>query len=381
MTLKITPENKTIKYGDDLNGITYLYQFDTAGIVAPHLLEEVKALHSRYLADNGLMVINGFQNINKQISPFDLTNMGAMVSFQSLINARKFVVENGQLRALVNDINVSQIGDQRFIVDVSAESFLNYRTDSAKTQMITAAQSQHARGLLNLKVLTNGSAEAAVPGGDLTPMVNGQLLSMVNGQLRALVNGQLRALVNGVLVDASDITFQNGQLRALVNGVWTVVPNGQLRALVNGQEVTVDLSVVNGQLRALVNGEEMTLVNGQLRALVNGQELTLVNGQLRALVNAPLTPLVNGELLAIVNGTLQPALDGQLVAIVNGLIMVLIDDTLQVAEDLSLVNGQLRAIVNGQLRALVNGQLRALVNGQEVAYVNGQLRALVNGQL
>ncbi|MHA4843962.1 MBG domain-containing protein [Flavitalea antarctica] len=404
MTLKITPESKTIKYGDDLNGITYTYQFDTAGVVAPHLLEEVKALHTKYLAANGLIVLNGFSSINSQIAPFDLTNIGAMASFQSVLNARKFTTENGQLKAPPTAIDIAQIGEQRFIVDVSAQSLLNYRSDPAKSMMVQASPNLNARAFLNLKVLTNGSAESAVPGEDFVPMVNGQLLAMVNGQLRALVNGQLRALVNNVWVDASDITFVNGHLRALVNGIWTVIPNGQLRALVNGQEITVELSLLNGQLRALVNGQEMTLENGELTVNVSGQQFTLANGQLRALVNAPLTPLVNGRLLAIVNGELQPALDGQLVAIINGLLLVLVDDTLQVAEDLSIVNGQLRALVNGQLRALVNGQLRALVNGvlvdvpttsfslvngqlralvngQEVAYVNGQLRALVNGQL
>jgi cytoskeletal protein CcmA (bactofilin family) len=404
MTLKITAEDKIIKYGDDLNGINYKYELDQNGVNSPELLEEVKSLHRKYLADNGLIVLNGFREVNTQVAPLDLTNVSAMASFQSVLNARKFVVENGQLRALVNNLDISQIGEQRFIVDVSAQSLLNYISDSATAMMVQAAPNLHARGLLNLKVLTNGSAEAAVPGGDLQPMVNGQLLAMVNGQLRALVNGQLRALVNNVLVDVYDITFLNGQLRALVNGIWEVVPNGQLRALVNGQEVTVDLSLVNGQLRALVNGQEMTLVNGELQAQVNGQLFSLVNGQLRALVNAPLTPLANNHLLTIVNGELQPAVDGQLVGIVNGLLMVLENGELEVAEDLSIVNGQLRALVNGQLRALVNGQLRALVNGvltnvpttsfslvngqlralvngQEVAYVNGQLLALVNGQL
>ena len=55
-----------------------------------------------------------------------------MASFQSVLNARKFVVENGQLRPLGN-ISISQIGEQRFIVDVSAQSLLNYKTDTAQS--------------------------------------------------------------------------------------------------------------------------------------------------------------------------------------------------------------------------------------------------------
>ena len=303
MTLKITPHTKTIKYGDDLTGITYLYELDQSGVNSPTLLEEVKSLHTKYLADNGLVVINGY---NSQNPPIDLTNMSVMASFQSVRNGRNFVVENGQLKALVNN-DPSQIGKQRFIVDVSAQSLQNYQLDPSQSTMVDASANANARALLNIKALTNGSAKAAVPGGQLQPMVNGQLVAMVNGQLQALVNGQLKALVNNILVDATDIAFQNGQLRALVNGIWEVIPNGQLLAIVNGQQVTVDLSVVNGQLQAIVNGQAMTLNGqGELEATVNGQLLAIVNGQLKALVNGQLTPLVNGQLMAIVNGQLQP---------------------------------------------------------------------------
>ncbi|MEP7110456.1 MAG: S8 family serine peptidase [Ferruginibacter sp.] len=385
MTLKITPNTKVIKYGDDLNGITYTYELDQSGVNSPGLLEEVKSLHTKYLADNGLVVINGLNNQNPAI---DLTNMSVMASFQSVLNARKFIVQNGQLKALVNNLNPSQIGDQRFIVDVSAQSLQNYQSDPSQSTMVGALANANARAFLNIKALTNGSAKAAVPGGEFQPMVNGQLLAMVNGQLQALVNGQLKALVNGIFTDAQDMAFQNGQLLALVNGIWAAVTNGQLLAIVNGQQVTVDLSVLNGQLQALVNNEPMVLVNGQLQALVNGQLLALVNGQLKALVNGQLTPLVNGQLMAIVNGQLQPLLNGQLVAIVNGQLMVLENGELEIAQDLQLSNGQLKALVNGQLKALVNGQLKALVNGvvtdvptTSFNLVNGQLQALVNGQL
>jgi hypothetical protein len=401
MTLKITPVTKIIKYGDDLSGITYSYEFDQNGVVSPHLLEEVKSLHKKYLADNGLVVVNGFNNQNSAI---DLTNMSVLTSFQSVLNARKFIVENGQLKALTTSLDPSQIGEQRFIIDVSAQSLQNYELDPAQSTMVDASATTNARAFLSIKALTSGSAKAAVPGGELQPMVNGQLLAMVNGQLQALVNGQLKALVNGVYVDATDMTFQNGQLLALINGVWTPVTNGQLLAIVNGQQVTVELSILNGQLQAIVNGEVMTLVNGQLQAIVNGQLLAIVNGQLQALVNGQLTPLVNGQLMAIVNGELQPILNGQLLAIVNGQLMALVNGELEIVQDLSLLDGQLQAFVNGQLQALVNGQLKAMVNGvvtdvpttsfnlvngqlqavvngQLVAYVNGQLLALVNGQL
>jgi hypothetical protein len=388
MPLKITPQNKTLKYGDDISGITYTYQFDTSGVVSPNLLEEVKSLHKTYLADNGLIVLNGFSSQNPPITPADLDTMGAMASFQSVLNARKFVVVDGELRPLSGNLSASQIANQRFFVDVSAQSLQNYKLNHAQSTMVEALPGAHARAILDVKSLTTGNARAAVPGGALQPMVNGQLLAMVNGQLQALVNGQLQALVNGQNVSASDISFQNGQLLALVNGIWYSVPSGQISTTINGQQVTVDLSVSNGQLQALVNGSPMQLVNGQLQALVNGQLLALVNGQLQALVNAPLMPVVNGQLMALVNGQLQALVNGQLVALVNGQLMVLNDGELEAVQDLILSNGQLQALVNGQLQALVNGQLKAMVNGvvtdvptSDVNLVNGQLQALVNGQL
>ncbi|MGI8582580.1 MAG: MBG domain-containing protein [Chitinophagaceae bacterium] len=387
MPLKITPNNKTVKYGDDLGEISYTYQLDPSTQTSATLADEVKTLHKKYLAGNGLIVLNG-PNQNPSFSLSDLANMSTMASFQSVRNARKFVQENGQLKPLIDNINPTLIGNQRFFVDVSFQSLQNYKLDSAKSPLVQPGLSLSARGFLNIKALVNGNAKASLPNGQLQAMVNGQLMAMVNGQLQALVNGQLQALVNDFYVNAEDIVFQNGQLLALINGAWTVITNGQLQALVNGQEVTVQLSVTNGQLQAVVNGQLMALVNGQLQAVVNGQLLAVVNGQLQAFVNSQLMPIVNGQLQAMVNGQLQAMVNGQLLALVNGQLMVLVNGQLEFVQGLSLVNGQLQAIVNGQLQALVNGQLQAMVNGivtniptTDITLVNGQLQAIVNGQL
>ena len=397
MNLKITPGSKQIKYGDYVGEITYNYELDSTLPGTTNLLDEVKTLHKTYIADNALGVIKGF-NQQESFSVADLANMSAMASFQAVRNARKFSINNGQLRAIVNELSNEEFADQRFLVDVTAQSFINYKANPAESPMVAAVNESSQRGVLSVKSLANGAAKSSLTNGQLQPIVNGQLLAMVNGQLRALVNGQLRAIVNEVEVLAEDYVFENGQLRALVNGEWVIITNGQLRAIVNGTDITVDLSVTNGQLRAIVNGtvQMEVLPNGQLRAIVNGQLLALVNGQLQALVNGQLMPIVNGQLMAlvngqlraIVNGQLMALVNGQLMALVNGQLMALVNGQLQLAEDLQLLNGQLRAIVNGQLRAIVNGQLKALVNGvvtdiptEDVILTNGQLRAIVNGQL
>ncbi|MEI9944337.1 MAG: hypothetical protein WDN26_08930 [Chitinophagaceae bacterium] len=277
MTLKITPSDKIIKYGDDLTGITYNYEFDQSGVVSPHLLEEVKSLHKKYLSENGLIVLNGFNNQDAALLD-DINNMSTLASFQSLRNARKFIAQNGQLQPLAGNIPVTQIGDQRFFIDASFQSLQQYKANPAQSTMIDATSTANARAFLSIKSLAGGNAKSAIPGGQLQPMVNGQLIAMVNGQLQALVNGQLLAMINGVMTsqEVRDIAFQNGQLLALVNGAWIATTNAQILATVNGQQVVIDLSVTNGQLQAMVNGQLMALVNGQLQALVNGQLLAIV---------------------------------------------------------------------------------------------------------
>ncbi len=402
--LKITPKNTLITYGKFPEDIDYDYELPAELAGNETLLDEIKLLHRQFIPENGLVVLNNIAQEGHGVEFADFENMGVLASYQSLMSARKVAYENGILKPLTGELPVEQIGDQRFIVDVDANSMAQFKIDSSETALLPSYRGTMPRGLLGLKALVRGEAEASVPNGRLRAMVNGRLQAMVNGDLQAIVNGRLRALVNGEFVDAEDITFLNGQLRALVNGIWVNILNGRLRALVNNEMAEFELSVVNGRLQAVVNGELMPLVNGQLRAVVNGQLVAMVNGKLRALVNGRLVPLVNGRLVAVVNGQLRPLVNGQLVAVVNGQLMAVVNGELELIDELSFVNGTLRALVNneievlsnGRLKAmvngvvtdvpvetlnLVNGQLRALVNGQLVAMVNGQLRAVVNGQL
>jgi hypothetical protein len=393
LPLRITPNNQTIKYGEFPGKMSYTYETNINGIwelVSDEFLPEIIRLHEEYMAKNGLIVAKGSENFEGPLETEDLNNMSTLASFQSVNNAKKYVLENGQLRALVNEIDPSEIGNQRFIIETPLEALNNYVTSpNSATLTYLNQDSEDYSGLLNLKALAKGDASAALPNGQLKAMVNGQLMGMVNGQFESKLDAGTFAEVNGLFTNVNDIIFLNGQLRALVNNEeWVPVPNGQLRALVNGVETTFELSVLNGQLRALVNGEEMPLVNGQLRALVNGQEVSIANGQLRAMVNGQLVPIVNNELMGIANGQLRAMVNGEMTALINGQLFAFIDNEYEEVTELTLVNGQLRAMVNGQLRALVNGQLKAMVNGDitdidnnGLSLVNGQLRAMVNGQL
>lgn len=431
MPLRITPNDKTVVYGDDLGEITYTYELESSNQNSATLADEVRALHKKFLTGNGLIVL---KTDPLQAPLPDLSNMSTMASFQSVRNARKYVLENGQLRVLANNIDPTLLGNQRYFVDASAQSLQNYLLDSATTQLVSPNGTSNARGFLNIKALANGNARASLINGQLQPMVNGQLMAMVNnqslpivngqlvamvngqlqpmvnGQLVAMVNGQLMAVVNGQLEIVQDLSFSNGQLQAVVNGQLQAVVNGQLQAMVNAVVTDIpvsNISLVNGQLQAVVNGQLQALVNGQLQAVVNGQLQPVVNGegvavnsvrqlangQLQALVNGVYIPIANGQLQAVVNGQLQALVNGQLVAVVNGQVNFAVFSNGQLQAVVNgqlqpLVNGQLQAMVNGQLQvvnssdySIVNGQLQAVVNGQTWSYANGQLLAVVNGQL
>ncbi len=434
MNLKITPQNKSLNYGQDIGEVTYNYEIGAAPGNSAVLTEQVKALHKKYLSANALVVLKNFNNGLNGVSVADLDNISVMASFQAVKNARKYLAVDGRLVAPQGSLDATMINDQRFLVDASTLSLQNFLFNGASSTMIEPYAGISPRAFLNIKPLSAGTAEAAVPNGQLKPMVNGQLLAMVNdqttpvlngqlvamvngqlkplvnGELLALINGQLMVLVNGVYELATDLTFTNGQLKAIVNGQLKAIVNGQLKAMVNGiiEDIpTTQVSIANGELQIIgnnnqvlsfVNGQLMVYVNGQLKPLVNGEgigveKVVLQNGQLKAIVNAASLPVTNGQLQALVNGQLLAMVNGQLVAIVNSdevTFVVFQQDEVKVVA----ANGQLQPLVNGQLKAIVNselisvdsysitnGQLKAIVNNEEWVYANGQLKALVNGQL
>lgn len=382
LSVKITPRNQTVTYGEYVGGITYDFDFGTTTVDAT-VQQSLRNAYKKYLADNTLVVLNGLSTPVSTTVTNMLTNMSTLASFQSVRNARKYLVQNGQLVPVTGTIAPDQIQAQRFLVDLSAQSLTAFKNDSAKIYLVSTPPENKLRGLISARAVANGTGQAALPNGQLQSVVNGQLLAMVNGHLQAIVSGQLLALVNGSWVTAADIVYHNGQLMGMVNGNWIPITSGQIQAVVNGLAVTVNLTVQNGQLQASVNGQVMSEVNGQLQAVINGQILAIVNGQLQAVINGQMMPVLNGQLQALVNGQLQSVVNGQILAVVNGQLVVPNYVVYQNGQILAMVNGQLQSVVNGQLLAMINGQLLSMVNGQLMALVNGQLTFVIftNGQL
>jgi hypothetical protein len=411
LPIKIVPANKTIKYGQFPDNITYNYEFDKSNMsvfMQNFIVDSIiKVRQKKFIAENGIAVVSRFGDVFPTPGSADaaVANLSTIASFQSVRNSRKFVLlkhqEGGNLTEGVmaplppSTIPTNQIGSQRFIIDLDAQSLINYRNDASTAALVESYPGQHKRALISGKALENNTAHI-LHNGQLQGLVNGQLVGMVNGQLQAIVNGQLMALVNGELQIVTELSFVNGQLQGLVNGQLVGLVNGQLQALVNGQlQPLVNVTEVNGQVVFTVNGQLMGLVNGQLVGMVNGQLQGLVNGQLQGLVNGQLMPMVNGQLQALVNGQLVGLVNGQLQGLVNGQLMAIVNGEIHLVADVRItINGQLQGLVNGSWINLVNGQLQGIVNGQlvglvngevhvvvNVTVVNGQLQGLVNGQL
>jgi len=395
MPLRVTPENKTITYGQHLGDVTFNYEFDPSNVPNPVAFKnEIKAYHDAFLPDNALAVVKDFKKPQAGgyvLSNADLTNMNMIASFKAVRNSRKFKLQDG---ILVPPTDPASFNVQ-YLVDIASESIFKYKTDPSRAVFYPVYPSVNSKALLGANALTSNTGQVEV-NGSLIQMVNGSLVQMVNtatgpmvpivnGSLIQIVNGTLVQLVNGVyepVVNGSLIQMVNGTLVQLVNGVYEPLANGSLVQLVNGSLV----QMVNGSLVQMVNGSLVQLVNGVYEPVANGSLVQLVNGTLVQLVNGVHVPVANGTLVQLVNGSLVQMVNGSLVQMVNGIfepvpnsagiVLPIINGSL-----VQLVNGSLVQLVNGTYQPIPNGSLVQLVNGSLVQMVNGSLVQLVNGSL
>ena len=328
----VTPNDQTITYGQYPANITFTYQFDNTNMPdAAGLLNIIKTSHESYLPDNALAVISN----GNTLTDANLANLSVISSVQSIINARKFELVNGQLSAVTNPNSFNLL----YLVDIAAQSIIDYKSNPVTTNLITPYFGINSRAMLNAVSLSNGISKVYT-NGNLVQMVNGNLVQMVNGNL-----GQQLPIVNGNLVQ-----LVNGNLVQLVNGVWVPIANTQ------------PVQLLNGNLVQFVNNEWVVISNGNLVQLVNGNLVQMVNGNLVQMVNGNLVQIVNGNLVQIVNGNLVQLVNGQLIPVANGNLV-------------QMVNGNLVQLVNGNLVQMVNAVQIPLAN---VVIANGNLVQLVN---
>jgi hypothetical protein len=369
LSVTVVPDDDTVVYGQPINNITYKY-YDSSGnlITNPALLNELDSSQHVYMADNALVVMNGYPGL-PALTDADFQNMNGLITFNAIRNSRKFQFTNGSLVPVV-PADSSKLSGQYYI-DVSAQSFIDYKTNAATGILSAAYPGITSKAIVSAASLLNGTAQTGLNTTNLVKLVNGELMKVVNavagGTLMPVVNGELMQVVNGLIV---------------VNDTVLQTINGELVKVVNGELV----KVVNGELVKVVNGELVHVVNGELVKVVNGELVKVVNGELVKLVNAAggtLVQMVNGILMQVVNGVgLVPVVNGELVKVVNGeLVKVVNNEAIANYSLVKLVNGGLVQVVNGVgLVQMVNGIEIPLANGL-VQVVNGELMQVVNGEL
>ena len=168
-----------------------------------------------------ITIVNGqAASVNEiDLTQSDITNLSFQVSSQSLQNTR--TVNN---RTLVNGTYVQS---STKVVDITQESILDYKVNSAQTSMLSSLSNVNGRGLVDIESYTNGQA---------ITIVNGQAVTIVNGQAVTIVNGQA-------------VTIVNGQAVTIVNGQAIPIVNSQNRAAVVLNESEIGQGV--GQLKSL----------------------------------------------------------------------------------------------------------------------------------
>jgi hypothetical protein len=421
LALKITPQDLTLTYGQELpaEGIDFLYEIADTSVVLEDLgllLAEVETEHTGALTNeislvrgvalvNGIPLVRGTALVNGvsllrgtalvngvelkvevesgdttvYVAGEPLVNGGTLVRGVALVNDRPFVSMTEIVRgvALVNGDEVTF--DDGYITEVNGVPLENA---VPAVRGVALVNGLNTRGLalvngVTIEVDENGvtTIDGVMVSADLTAVVNG--ISVLRGS--ALVNGS-QIIRGSALVNGLKVVMENG------------VPTGRGLALVNGGTNLRGLALVNGVplLRgtALVNNLEVHVLDGEVSevyengALVNG--LTLSRGL--ALVNE--VALVNGgEIIsrgtALVNGIALSDDQGNGEDIVNLANMNFMASTAALANGLNSVRGQ--ALVNGMDSE--DGQALKIAAGTEqedgtIVFENGLTSrgvALVNG--
>jgi hypothetical protein len=365
MPVKVTPNDKSIVYGQHLGNVTFKYDFAFPPANTAALTDTLKLYHEAILPVNALAVIKGGNTLNVA----DLANMNMMVTYKALNNSRRYKLENNQLQP-ITDLNTLNV---QYLVDVAAQSITDYKLNPGTASLYTAFPGYGKKGLLGANALTENTATVQIPnGGGLAAIINGMISEIINtptGPVVPIVNNNLVQVLNGQLVqqvgtdwipvtNSEPVQLIFNKLARIINGVPDYLAEGETVQFFNGTLVQVN-GASKGGLAQIVNGK------GGLAQIVNSSDIVVLNGGgLAQIVNGVPELLTDGTLVMFPNG------GGGLAQIVNG-------------------GGGLAQIVNGKggLAQIVNGKggLAQIVNGKgglaQIVNGKGGLAQIVNGDI
>ena len=351
MPLKVTPNDKTVNYGQSIGNVTYKYEFNTANIYNPDsLLNVIKKFHELFLPYNALAVIKDFkkpQSGGYILSNTDLANMNTLASLNALKNSRKFTLLNNTLLPVTDPATLLNTLNIQYLVDVASQSIYNYKIDPSKAKFFPVFPNVNSKALLSaVSIDSDDKGTVELNGGKTVKIFNGSLAQMVTG-----IAGPIVPIVNGFLVqviDGETVPVSADLVQYVNDGSWVKISS--TGTLVKVQDGLIKLA--NGTLVKLVGGVTyVQFANGSLVKLVQGSLVKLVQGT-NTVVYANGDPISDSTLIMLANGLVQ-AQNGSLETIVSGSLV-------------KLVQGSLVKLVQGSLVKLVQGSLVKLVQGTEL---------------
>ena len=239
LPLKISSRDTTLVYGQKAGNFGFNYTFDaSANLSDPSaLLNTVESDHQNQLANDVIGLVNGqavvivngqaVQIVNGQAVQIVNGQAVVIVNGQAvqIVNGQAIQIVNGQAVVIVNNLTNDQVDDLGFlattsslleartlkssvvvngisvpqstnVVDITQESILNFKHNSAQTTLINSISNVAPKGMVDELSYTNGQAVQIV-NGQAVQIVNGQAVQIVNGQAVQIVNGQAVVIVNG----------------------------------------------------------------------------------------------------------------------------------------------------------------------------------------
>jgi len=380
LPITVKPDDKTIVSGHAVGNITYTYKYENGATVTnPILLHKFDSSYKVYKPDNTIAIINNYPGATG-LNDDALDNISGMVTFNALKNSRKYQVVNGYLTPLPANSTLFNI---QYLVDVSAQSLLNFKNNPASAVMVPVGYPGiHSRAIVGAAKLAAGEINISTSINPLGQMINGLLVKSVNtsvGSLVPIYSNNLMQMVDGV-----QITINNGDTSAIANESLVQVANGLLVKSVNGELVPIANNVL---VKLLDNTIVYQTSNALLVKSVNGTSEPVLNGLLVKSVNGVLVKSVNGIDVPVADGTLIQLANGLLVKSVNGassLIQMANGVQLPVADGLQVVNGLLVKSVNGTdvpitsgLIGVVDGNIVQIVNSFSISQGNNEDAAVI----
>jgi hypothetical protein len=371
MPLRITPDNKTITYGQNIGKITFQYFFDRTNIADATGMETIiRNYHEAFLPTNALAVIKDFKQPQINGSILDTTklrNLNMVASFNAVNNSRKFTLLSNNTLVPITDA-ATLLKDSlnvQYLVDIASESIYNYSVDPSTAKFFPAYPGINSRALLSAASLSSDDINKGLV---TIPNTTSTTVKVINGTLAQTVSsttGPIVPIVGGNLVQITDAELTNpasDDLAEYIKGAWYKISSDA-----TGH---VSLTKILNQILRGANGVIINVENGISTVQIPG------GGTSPILTNATILRGANGVPDILVTGSNVPVPDGSLIEMENGDLVQFNKGAFSLS---ALSNGVILRGANGIILRGANGVILRGPNGVILRGANGVILRGANG--